>query len=92
MECALTITSVIETDAKGCDRRSDATAVMAEAELGPFSFFGVPEFFFGKLVGASEQQILYFNFAPGVIAAFRGTAYSFEAIEKSGAFKLVWSG
>jgi len=68
MEFPLTITSIIEIDNQGVDRRSDATAVMAEADLGPLAAYGSPEFLFGRLLDASEQQIAYFKSAPGVKA------------------------
>ena len=89
MQFPLIITSIIETDAHGIDRRSDATAVMAEADLGAQAAYGSPEFFFGKLLHMPEQQFAYLNFAPGVTARFRGSEYRFETLEKSGIFKLV---
>lgn len=88
MELPITITSMIKT-VGGVDRRSDATVVMAKVALRPLSASGSPEFFFGRLLDASEQEILYFKFAPGVKAGFRGTTYRFEELEKSGVFKLV---
>ena len=91
MEFPLIITSLIETDNQGVTRRSDATAIMAEADLGSLSAYGSPKFFFGRLLHPSEQQIAYLNFAPDVTARFRGSEYRFETLEKSGTFKLVRS-
>ena len=50
MELSLTITSIIEMDDRGVEGRSDATAVMAEADLGSLSAYRSPEFFFGELL------------------------------------------
>jgi hypothetical protein len=91
MEFPLTVTSIIETDNQGVDRRSDATAVMAESDLGPLSAYGSPEFFFGRLLDASDEQISYLRFAPGVRVGFRDHEYWFEKLERSGTFKLVRS-
>jgi len=85
MEFPLTITSVIEAS----DQRSPATAVMAEADLGTQAAYGSPEFFFGRLLDASDEQIASFKLAPGVRAGFRGHDYCFETLETSGTFKLV---
>jgi hypothetical protein len=87
MEFSLAITSLIETDAQGVDRRSGVTAVVAE--LGPDAGTGSPDFFFGELLHVPAGDILYFKFAPNVKVGFRGSEYRFEELEKSGAFKLV---
>ena len=63
MEFPLTITSVIETDSQCVDRRSDATAIMAEADLGPLAAYGLPQFFFGRPLDATEPHIAYFKCA-----------------------------
>lgn len=62
---------------------------MAEADLGPYSDFGSPEFFFGRLVEVTGDEIEHFRQAHGVEVHFRGTAYRFEALEPSTTFKLV---
>ncbi|MBB5060741.1 hypothetical protein HDF16_005477 [Granulicella aggregans] len=89
MEYPLSITSLIETQRDGKDLRSRVTHVMAETDLGPFTDFGTPTFFFGKLVDVTEEQILYFRYAPGVEVLFRGGRYRFESISPTGTFKLV---
>ena len=89
MEFTLSVTSIIETGDLGVDRRSDATAIMAEADLGSQSAYGSPELIFGRLLDASEQQISYFKFAPGVKVAFRAHDYCFEMLEPSGRFKSL---
>jgi hypothetical protein len=62
---------------------------MAEADLGPFADFGSPEFFFGRLVEVTGDEIEHFRQAPGVEVHFRAAAYVFEALEPTGSFKLV---
>ena len=89
MEYPLSITSIVETDREGRQIRSKVTHMMASADLGPFSEFGFPPFFFGKLVDVSEEQILYLKYAPGVDVVFRGSGYSFEELDPQGTFKLV---
>ena len=84
MQFPLTITTLGDTDG-----RSETVAIMAEAELGPLAAYGSPEFFFGKLLDASEGQILRFKSAPELRAGFRGSGYRFEQLEPSGTFKLV---
>lgn len=88
MEYPLSISSFVETAQEG-ERRSPVTCVMAEADLGPFTDFGSPEFFFGRLVEVSHDIIQYLKNAPGVEVRFRGAAYRFEALEPSASFKLV---
>ena len=75
MEYPLSITSLVETDAQGRQRRSAVTVVMAEADLGQFSEFGFPDVFFGKLVDVPPGQILKFKSAPGLEVMFRGSGY-----------------
>jgi hypothetical protein len=89
MQYPLTITSLVEVDREGRSVRSPLTCVMAEADLGPFADFGSPDVFFGRLVEVTGDELQYFRHAPGVEVLFRGTAYSFEALEPSAAFKLV---
>jgi hypothetical protein len=61
---------------------------MAEADLGQYSEFGFPNVFTGKLVDASEKNILNFKFLPEVEVVFRGSGYKFEELDKDGAFIL----
>jgi len=89
VEYSLSVTSLIETDRDGKELRSPVTHVMAEADLGPFNDFGTPTFFFGKLVEVTEEQILYFKYAPGIEILFRGGRYVFESIAPTGTFKLL---
>ncbi|RXH53926.1 hypothetical protein [Granulicella sibirica] len=89
MEYHLLITSVIETTKEGRELRSNITSVLAEAELGQQLYTGQADLFFGQLLDASAEQILYFKFAPGVEVVFRGLRYQFEELAESGAFKLV---
>ena len=60
----------------------------AEAELGSFSKSGAPKSFIGKLNNVPLEKILEFKFTPGVAVSFRGFPYTFEELEKDGAFKL----
>ena len=88
MEYPLSISTLAEAP-QGGKRRNPLTCVMAEADLGPFADFGSPEFFFGRLVEVTGDEIEHFRKAPGVEVHFRGAAYRFEELETSAAFKLV---
>ncbi len=88
MEYPLSISSLAHPP-KGATRRNPLTCVMAEADLGPFADFGSPEFFFGRLVEVTGDEIEHFRQAPGVEVHFRAAAYVFEALEPTGSFKLV---
>jgi hypothetical protein len=89
MEYPLLISSIQAVTLEGEQERTPGLFVMAEAELGPFIDFGPPAFFFGKLVDVSEEQVLSFKYATGIDVCFRGSSYSFEALELNGMFKLV---
>ena len=62
---------------------------MAEADLGPYADYGSPEFFFGRLVEVTGDEIEHFRQAPGLDVMLRGAAYVFEVLEPTGSFKLV---
>ncbi len=62
---------------------------MAEADLGPYADFGSPEFFFGRLVEVTGDEIEHFRQAPEVEVLFRGAAYVVEVLEPTGSFKLI---
>jgi hypothetical protein len=88
MEYPLSI-STLDEASQGAKRRNPLTCVLAEAELGPYADFGSPEFFFGRLVEVTGDEIEHFRQAPGVEVHFRGVTYQFEALEPTAAFKLV---
>jgi hypothetical protein len=88
MKYSLSITSLVEVDTQGRKLRSPVTSIMAEADLGQYSEFGFPNVFTGKLVDASEKNILNFKFLPEVEVVFRGSGYKFEELDKDGAFIL----
>jgi hypothetical protein len=88
MQYLLSITSIIDTDAQGHELRSPITAAMAETDLGPFSRFGFPDSFGGKLVAVTPEQLLAFKFDSGVEVGFRGKRYNFEQLENDGSFEL----
>jgi len=73
MKYSLSITSLVEVDTQGRKLRSPVTSIMAEADLGQYSEFGFPNVFTGKLVDASEKNILNFKFLPEVEVVFRGS-------------------
>ncbi|WP_263377086.1 hypothetical protein [Granulicella aggregans] len=88
MEYPLSISSLAHPS-EGATRRNPLTCVTAEADLGPFADFGSPEFFFGRLVEVTGDEIEHFRKAPGVEVLFRGAAYVFEVLEPTGSFKLI---
>ncbi|MBB5061648.1 hypothetical protein HDF16_006384 [Granulicella aggregans] len=88
MEYPLSISTLNEAP-QGGKRRNPLTCVMAEADLGPYTDFGLPEFFFGRLVEVTGDEIERFRQPPGVEVLFRGGAYAFEALESTGSFKPV---
>ena len=89
MECLLSITSVVDTDAQGRKLWGKIVHVTAEAELDQhYSEFGFTTSIDGKLIDASLEQILHFKFDPGVQVIFGGRNYTFAHLEKDGTFRL----
>ena len=63
--------------------------VKAETTLGPSPQLGVPEFFHGKLLGLTPEQVLEIKFGENVTVAFEGRSYKFSKLERDGMFELT---
>jgi hypothetical protein len=63
--------------------------VSAETSLGPSPQLGMPEFFHGKLLRLSPEQVLEIKFAKDVMVGFEGWSFKFSKLEKDGTFELT---